>query len=153
MPVVLVGRKEVSKWLPEAPWCRKKDCLHAIKMPFCRLCGQDTVLAINSVHEFHVCLSSTCTVKVLRLMNGCLSLLESQTVGPVFMVPVRMMEHLTVELLRVPVSKIPQGLQHFISLENCKALCLETAWCGGREKSYCKHTPFPCWGLQPLLRS
>lgn len=105
------------------------------------------MLTINSVCKFHVGLSSTCSVKVLRLMNGCLSLLESQTVGPALRVHGRMMGHLTMELPRVPVPQIPQGLQCLISPESCKVLGLETVWCGGREKPYCRTYPISLLGF------
>lgn len=105
------------------------------------------MLTINSVQEFHVYLSSTSSVKVLKLMKGCLSLLESQTVGPAYMEHVGMMGHLTVELLSVSVPKIPQSLQHFISPESCKVLGLETVWCGGREKSFCRTYPISLLGF------
>lgn len=154
MPVVLVGRNGVPKWLPEAPCWRKKNCLHAIRIPFCRLRGQDPVLTVNLVHGLHVCLPSTCSVKVLKLMNSCLSLLESQTLGPAFMVPVRMMGHLTVKLLRVSIPQNSPKLatSHFSWELQGPGFGDSAVWVAESSLT-AELTPFPCWVLQPLLSS
>ncbi|KAI1242624.1 hypothetical protein IHE44_0000160 [Lamprotornis superbus] len=103
-----------------------------------RLCGQDTVLTINSVHEFHVCLSSTCSV-----MNSCLSLLESNCGPSLYGVyeDDGAFNKLQGSFLGSLYPKIPQDLQRLVSLENLKVLGLEKMWCGGREQSYCRTYP------------
>lgn len=86
-------------------------------------------------------------------MNSCLSLLESQTVGPALMVPVRMMGHLTVKLVRVP---IPQNSPKFATSHFFWEL-----WGPGfgdsavwvAERTAAELTPFPCWILQAFLSS
>lgn len=87
-------------------------------------------------------------------MNSCLSLLESQTVGPALMVPVRMMGHLTVKLVRVPIPQNSPKLatSHFFWELRGPGLGDSAVWVAERSLA-AELTPFPCWVLQPLLSS
>lgn len=151
-------RNKVSKWCLEAPCCRKKGYFHAIRIPFCRLCEQGTVLTVNEVHfsEFLMYLSRTCSLKVLKLMYNCHLLLGSWTAGPALAVtvgPVRMTGHFNKASQGPCTPKFPKACDISLLPRTARSL-IWRVWCGWWREVLLQNLPrfpygfcSPSWAL------